>query len=245
MARLNWGVPGEHFYEAGVDQGVLYASGNPGVAWNGLVSVVEEPFSEPQSGYFDGVKHRNGVDLDSFQGAIKAFTYPDEFSEEDPFGLSYRTKILNELGVEEHKIHLVYNALVAPSPADYSSVDDSSDIVLFEWAFTTKPLHIPGLGVKPFAHLIIDTTSAYSSTIQELEDVIYGSSTVDASLPAPSVILEIFESNAILRITDNGDGTWTAVGPDSAIQMVTADEFQIIWPSAVYLNSTTYQISSL
>lgn len=63
--------------------------------------------------------------------------------------------------------------------------------------------------------------------------------------PTLEELLDIFESGVILRITDHGDGTWTADGPDSAIQMLTESMFRITWPSAVYISADTYQISSL
>ena len=46
---LQWDKVGEHFYETGVDHGVLYPMNNDGqtygagVAWNGLTAVTESP----------------------------------------------------------------------------------------------------------------------------------------------------------------------------------------------------------
>jgi hypothetical protein len=58
-------------------------------------------------------------------------------------------------------------------------------------------------------------------------------------------VLEMFESGAILRIVDHGDGTWTATGPDEAIKMLSSTMFEITWPSAIYIDTETYKISSL
>ena len=75
--------------------------------------------------------------------------------------------------------------------------------------------------------------------------MIYESSETSARLPEPQEIFDLFEDASILKITDHGDGSWTAEGPDEAIQMLDATSFEITWPSAVYLSSGTYRISSL
>jgi hypothetical protein len=81
--------------------------------------------------------------------------------------------------------------------------------------------------------------------MEALEDVLYGTDDESPRLPSPEEVFEIFEENAILRIIDNGDGTWTAIGPDSAIEMLDSETFEITWPSAVYIDADTYTISSL
>ena len=49
MSKIKWDKPGEHFYENGVSNGVLYVMDpatqkyGKGVAWNGLTSVSESP----------------------------------------------------------------------------------------------------------------------------------------------------------------------------------------------------------
>ena len=93
--------------------------------------------------------------------------------------------------------------------------------------------------------MIINSTIAYPGVLSVIENTLYGSADTSARLPEPQEIFDLFEDGAILKITDHGDGTWTAEGPDSAIQMLSATEFEITWPSAVYLSSDTYRISSL
>ena len=86
---------------------------------------------------------------------------------------------------------------------------------------------------------------AYSAAISDLEDMLYGTNAEAPRLPLPDEIISIFEENALLRIIDHGDGTWTAIGPDEAITMITPTEFEIDWPSATYLDEETYTIRSL
>lgn len=119
MSVLVWDKTGEHFYETGVDHGVLYlyeeASGGQaagfknGVAWNGLTAVNESPSgAEPTALWADNIKYLNLISAEEYAATIEAYTYPDEFEECDGskalgtgvyvgqqprrlFGLCYRT----------------------------------------------------------------------------------------------------------------------------------------------------------
>jgi len=140
---------------------------------------------------------------------------------------------------ESYKIHLVYNTKISPGNVSHKQFE----VDPFSWDFTSLPIKI--FGERRSAHLIVDASKSYSSTMEDLEDVLYGSDTELPHLPLPEELLSIFESNAILRITDNGDGTWTADGPDEAIVMLDSTTFEITWPSAIYIDAVSYTISSL
>jgi hypothetical protein len=237
-------------YSQGVSKGVLYPENSPGVAWNGLTSITEKGDNSPTSLYIDGQKYRNRSVDAPFAGNITAFTYPDEFDQcigvssgvttqpRVTFGLCYQVS---------NEIHLVYNALAALSSAQFSTLSDQSNPVDFSWDFTTQPVKIPG--GKPGSHLVIMTDYATPAAIAAIEAVLYGSDTNDPSLPDPETVIGIFEANATLIITDNGDGTWTATGPATVITMLDADTdditFDINWPSAVFIDDDSYTISSL
>lgn len=238
MTRLIWD---ERPLEVGLDRGVFYTPGGIGEVWNGLTDVKESP-SETDSltRYIDGVKTYNRQKAGEFSGTIQAFTCPDSFfdyaftqSKRRNFGMSYR--IMTE---DAYEIHLVYNILLSPTSQDHSQGEADP----LSWNFTTTPLPIPGM--KNSAHLVIDAGSAWPSAVSAIEAVIYGDDSTDAQLPSPMEVADIFEANSVLRIVDNGDGTWTATGPDSAIQMLDSTTFQIDWPSAVYLDDDTYRIQS-
>lgn len=237
MTKLIWGAPTDRNYETGVDRGVYYPRSGPGLAWNGLISVDDQPSDQYTSEkYYDGQKYYNRKVVDSFAGQIKAYTYPIEF--ETDFGFSFRSKIKDD----GYKIHLVYNVLAVMSPPSYSSLSSSPDIDPFVWDFVTTPIRIPGRAAT--AHIIIDATKAYPEALSDLEDLIYGSDLADAKLPAISEVLDLFEDHSILKITDHGDGTWTAEGPDDVVYMLTDTMFEISWPSAVYIDSESYYVSS-
>ena len=97
MSAIVWDKTGEHFYETGVDHGVLYkyveadpeVSGDKagfknGVAWNGLTAVNESPSgAEPTALWADNIKYLNLISAEEYAATIEAFTYPDEFEECD------------------------------------------------------------------------------------------------------------------------------------------------------------------
>lgn len=87
--KLVWDKTGEHFYETGVKNGVLYpmsASGTypKGVAWNGLTAITESPSgAEATALYADDIKYLNLMSNEEFGATVEAYTYPDEFAECD------------------------------------------------------------------------------------------------------------------------------------------------------------------
>lgn len=240
MTRLRWDLP--RLYEHGLDRGVFYPPEGPGEAWNGLVSVDDTTEgSELSSRYIDGVKTYARRRPEEFAGTIQAYTYPEALYSpltddwrRSPFGLSYRT-----LKVESSQIHLVYNVTI--SPAGFSHEQSETD--LFSWDFSTHALEISG--AKRSAHLIVDTSNAYSWTTTALEDLLYGSDVNVPQLPTPAQVLEVFDENSILRVYDNGDGTYTVEGPDEAVQDLGSGVHRLSWPSVVYLGGFTYRVSSL
>lgn len=243
--RVTWDAEEDRLYTSGISQGVLYPEDSPGVAWNGLISVTESASQSGEPKYFDGIRYHDRALQEAFYGTISAYTYPDEFEScigisgiltgqsHSPFGFSYRTS---------NAIHIVYNASVSSSGIDYMTVSEVPVPVVFEWDFTTVPESIPG--GRPSSHLAVMMDDANPSAVSDLEALIYGDDENGPSLPLPEVITDIFESYALLRITDNGDGTWTATGPDTAI-MIAGTEFSVNWPSAIFTSATTFQISSL
>lgn len=256
MTRLIWGEVTERRIEAGVDRGVLYPADVPGVAWSGLVAVSERPADVGSKlRYFEGQRYQSRAVGDGFAGTFEALSYPDEFVEYDgysegrvsaqrrrTFGLSYRTKVISADGSEQYKIHMVYNAVAEPTDRSYSTLNNSLDPETFSWSLTTRPFKLPGL--RPTAHLVIDSSVTHPWTLTAIEDLLYGSGSANPRLPAPEELIELFESGTTLRIVDHGNGTWTATGPDEAIQMLDATTFQISWPTAIYIDEVTFQISS-
>lgn len=212
--KLVWDEAGKKYYEAGVRRGVLYpqtiAGAYPkGVAWNGLVTVTESPSgAEPNPQYADDIKYLNLISTEEFGATIEAFTYPDEFGVCDgsaeigvgaiigqqsrtPFGLCYRTILGNDIQGEDYgyKLHLVYGASASPSEKAYTTVNDSPEAITFSWELTTTPVAVPGF--KPTASLTLDSTKVDPEKMAEIEELLYGTADVEATLPLPAEIIAI------------------------------------------------------
>jgi len=218
MAQIiAWDGVGEKLYESGVDHGVLYIPNVSGVydtgfAWNGLVSVTESPSgAEPNPQFADNIKYLNLLSAEEFGGTIEAFTYPDEFGQCDgssepqtgvivgqqsrkSFGMSYRTKIGNDVDGADHgyKLHLVYGALISPSEKNYQTINESPEAIAFSWEFTTTPAPVTGL--KPTSLITIDSTKVDSVDLAALEALLYGDDVgpTQPALPTPDEVIAIF-----------------------------------------------------
>jgi hypothetical protein len=225
MAPLTWDQVGERLYETGVDHGVLYQldpTGDyvDGVAWNGLTTVTESPSgAESNKQYADNTVYVNLISAEEFGGTIEAFTYPDEFAENDgtvvvgggvaigqqgrkPFGLCYRTLKGNDTQGQDHgyKLHLVYGAQASPSEKAYATVNDSPEAIAFSWDFSTTP--VPVTGRRPTSLIVIDSTKVDAGALGTLEDVLYGTDADDARLPLPAEVLAMFTGTTTdLRLT--------------------------------------------
>ena len=242
--RISWDSQG--YYPEGISNGVLYVENFPGIPWNGLTSVTENADDTPTSMYMDGQKYMNKVVPPPFSGSISAFTYPDEFEpcfglasglsaqQKTSFGFTYR---------DNREIHLVYQATIAPSTDKYASVADNVDTLAFSWNFTTVPQDVDT--ARPTAHLVVALDYADPATISDFEAMLYGDDDNDPFLPDPGTVVDLFESHTTVRITDNGDGTWTASGPDTAVFLTDSTHIEINWPSAVFIDANTYRIYSL
>ncbi len=215
MSQLVWDETGMRFYETGVDHGVLFIPNSQGaytdgVAWNGLTSVSEAPSgAEPNAQYADNIKYLNLFSAEEFGATIEAFTYPDEFSQFDglgtptpgisvgqqsrrSFGLSYRTKIGNDVQGDDYgyKLHLIYGCSASPSEKAYNTINDSPEAITFSWEITTTPVAVPGM--KPTSVITIDSTKVSAATLMALEQILYGTAGVDPSLPLPGTVITMF-----------------------------------------------------
>ena len=211
MSKIVWDAIGEHTFETGVRNGVLYLQGaegtyNKGVAWNGLTSVSESPEgAEATDLYADDIKYLTLMSAENFKATIEAYTYPTEFEECDgsatiakgvvigqqprkPFGLCYRTSIGNDTDGNEHgyKLHIVYGCQASPSEKQYSTINDSPEAITFSWEVNTTPVNVNGK--KPTATLIIDSTKADKAKLTALEAILYGSEQEEPRLPLPDEI---------------------------------------------------------
>lgn len=245
MTRVTWDGP-DRTYSQGISQGVLYPKNSSGVAWNGLISVTEKGDDNTTSVVIDGqiatAENLPGV----FSGTISAYMYPDELEPcvgivngltsqpRQSFGLSY---------LDNQQLHLVYNVKLDPGSDQYVTLSGSPTPLAFSWNFTTTPMAIPW--GRPAAHLVIMLENAASGAISDLENLIYGDTANAPSLPDPLAVYNVFDPYAIVRIVDNGDGSWTATGPDANVYLTDSETFTIDWPTAIMISTDEYTIHSL
>lgn len=195
--KLVWDKTGDHFYETGVKNGVLYpmsANGTypKGVAWNGLTAITESPSgAEATALYADDIKYLNLMSNEEFGATVEAYTYPDEFAECDgsaslaegvyigqqarkTFGLCYRTTLGNDAKGNDYgyKLHIIYGAMASPSEKAYSTINDSPDAITFSWELSTTPVAVANF--KPTASLTIDSTKVDPEKLATLEEILYG-----------------------------------------------------------------------
>lgn len=247
MTRINWD---EQTFESGIDRGAIFAD-DQSSAWNGLISIDQdaEGFGSTPT-YVDGHRVNQTRAFSRFSATLTAYTYPDLFLEftivpkrvfsqkrKRSFGFTYRSRVSGG-----YLIHLVYNVFASPSNDAYTTSSESDSTISFAWSLST--VTIPVENVEPTSHLIVDTRTSRPEFVLDLENILYGTSGGEPRMPPPEEVISIFEENAVLRVVDNGDGTFTVTGPDDAIDMINATTFAITWPTAIFVDDDTYTISS-
>jgi hypothetical protein len=260
---LVWDGVGDREYQNGLDRGVLYLPDGRVVPWNGLVSVKENPNVSVEPVRYDGAKISQVVTMGNYNASLTAITYPDELNDlqglpqmtpgfsiteqpPKPFGLSYRTRILNDLTGEPvgYKIHIVYNVVATPSSVGYETLSDTASATEFQWDLTALPAFIDGY--RPAAKLIIGTININPLLLVQIERILYGTPTIKPSLPAMRDLIAYIKTWFSFQIIDNGDGTWTATTEDpNYIYLNTPgiDQFTLANVNATYLDGETYTIS--
>lgn len=219
MGVLIWDEIGKRFFETGVKKGVLFVRNSVGayplgVAWNGLISVSENPSGAESSPiHADDIKYGDIKSAEEFGATVEAYTYPDEFAGCDGsaalatgvmigqqkrgiFGLAYQSSIGNDVDDLDHgyKLHLIYGASAAPSEKSYQTINDSPEAITFSWEITTTPVLVTGK--KPTAILTIDSTKADATKLAALEDILFGTVGADPRLPLPDEIATLFAEAA-------------------------------------------------
>ena len=219
MVALAWHETGDKQYELGVDKGVFYplnattSAYDKAYAWNGLISVTESPSgAEVTKNYADNDVYMSLMSAEEFAATVEAYNYPDEFALVDgtaepvpglyvgqqprkPFGLSYRTKVGNDSkGMDAgYKIHLIYNAMAAPSEKAYSTVNDSPEATTFSWELSTTPINAGDI-LKSTAQLTINSLKVPAAKLKALEDILYGTTTLEARLPLPTEVIGLLSA---------------------------------------------------
>lgn len=216
MPRLKWDQVGERLYETGTSKGVLFVQEpmggyEPGVAWNGLSSVKQQNDGAEETPIFaDNIKYLALTSAENHGGSIDAYTYPEEFEICDgsatvnpgvhvgqqgrrPFALAYSTIVGNDTQGNAYgeKIHLIYQARVAPAARDYEGVNDTPAALLLSWTFTTTPVDLSDIDLQPSAGITIDKQEVGEAAFKELQDTLYGTEDEPSSMPSIQEVIAI------------------------------------------------------
>lgn len=223
MSKMVWDTIGNRQYETGTSKGALFvkdASGayGPGVPWNGLVSVKQSPDgAEPNDIYADNMKYLSMMSAENFKGSIDAYTYPEEFEVCDGsaelvtgsgvyvgqqsrrgFGLVYSTVVGNDTmgNAYGEKLHIIYNATVAPSERAYETINDTPAAITFSWSFTTVPENVDDIPEieRPTAYVSFDSTKMSAAVFAAIKDLVYGTNTDEPEMPTLSELVSLIQT---------------------------------------------------
>lgn len=220
--KLTWDATGERYFEMGVSKGVLFVMGSAGtygegVAWNGLSTITESPEgAEPSDIWADNIKYATLRSTETFSGTIEAYTYPDEFNacngeatfvegatigqqSRATFGLCYRTEIGSDTasdGTAGYKLHFLYGLTASPSEKAYASINDSPEAIAFSWEVSSTPVTVTSIsGAKPTSTVVVDSRTADSTKLRELEKMVYGDTATTSKLPTPDEIYTLLNES--------------------------------------------------
>lgn len=220
--KLTWDATGERYFEMGVSKGVLFVMGSAGtygegVAWNGLSTVTESPEgAEPTDIWADNIKYATLRSTETFSGTIEAYTYPDEFNacngeatlvegatigqqSRVTFGLCYRTEIGSDTasdGTAGYKLHFLYGLTASPSEKAYASINDSPEAIAFSWEVSSTPVTVTSIAnAKPTSTVVVDSRTADSTKLRELEKMVYGDTATTSKLPTPDEIYTLLNES--------------------------------------------------
>lgn len=218
MSKIVWDKSGEHFFETGVDHGVLYpqksdGTYDTGVAWNGLSSITEKPSgAESNPIYADNIKYLDLRSVEDYGLTIEAYTHPKEFyacngyaeiaegvtigqQARQRFGISWRSRLGNEIKGDDYgyKLHIVYNCTAGVSEKQYQTVNNSPEAGTMSWDVTTTAIDPDGEnGKRATASVTIDSTKVDSTKLTSFEAILYGGDNAEPRLPDLTEVIQHF-----------------------------------------------------
>lgn len=211
MTALQWDQAGSKTFQAGLDRGVLYPKGKPGVAWNGLTQVTDSTSRAASSYYQDGVKFLETQTIGEFEGQLSAFSYPNEFERiqgvghadfgglyvheqrSKEFDLCYRVKLGNDIqGLDlGYELHLLYNLRAIPDNVDYTTLGEDVDVTEFSWKLTSRPVEVPGY--RPSSHIVLRSTEINPMYFPYLEQSFYGTASLPPMMSSTAELVQFLE----------------------------------------------------
>lgn len=233
MTRLEWST-GSVF--SGVNNAAIYPKGSDAVVWNGIVDITEKTIdSDASTIFFEGAKYTR-VSSGIFGLDVLAIGHPDVLVQNLAFDFSYKTYT-----TDGYILHLVYGAEVIGYEKEYYTQSTDSKIEPVTFEIGTIPRNdVPE--VASYSHVMIDSAYCKGSVLDMISDILYGTDTTSPRMIAFSEAISLFDAYASLIIVEHADGTWTATGPSTIVEMTDVSTFKIASPSAHYISNTTYTI---
>lgn len=208
----------------GVDRGFIFFESTTGIPWRGIQDIdVSEDGASIESYYVDGKKIGQRYYKGQFRASITSLDDPSvHMSDKDVvYGFSYRETYL--IGnVEHYRLHIVHDVTIRFIDSIRETINPTDpDATTYAWEIDSldTDLRDDVFG----SHLILDSSQIYPWTIRDIETIMYK----EGRLPSVDEMIEIFGLMNLL-IIDHGDGTWTAVGHESMMNMIDLTEFQIV-----------------
>lgn len=158
MTDLVFDAAGERYYETGVFHAVFFPHTGGAYVWNGLTGVDVNPTGgEPEDFWYDGNLTLQRLKPVKFGATIHSINTPREFdicegvyqvvpgmkthfNKRVRFNVMWITKIGNDQDPDlAYKVHIVYNALVQPTPRNFVTVSDTTTPESRSFAITATP----------------------------------------------------------------------------------------------------------
>lgn len=227
----------------GIDRGFLYNEDGTGMPWNALVDVEETEDDFRIEKYFVdgrlvGYRHIAGnysAKVTSLHNPFKNETFRNR-----RWGFTYRENY-TQGAKEMYRLHLIHGVSIFQNSSTVQTVNATPNASTF--SFEMHALDVPLSENIRGSHLILDTSDIYPWIMRDVEAILYGWEQ-NPRIPSIDEMYEIFAQMNFV-IIDHGDGTWSAVGHESMIQMLDPLTFEINSPTAVYLDEDTYEVESL
>ena len=223
-------------YQRGISDVLVSVNDDEAIRWNGITSMSVSPIRiESKPVYLDGVLRVDKKPRTVYTASISCYTYPEELDKKDIFtgDLCYRTEVDGGF-----RIHILYNVVVKfDGMSNYETLVEETPID-FKWGVygTLRQSDVM------FTEVVIDSRYSDEEAMSVIEGEIYGD---NPRIPDIDFIRDFIESTATLIITDEGDGIYTAEGPDRVVYLTSDTEFIIDWPSVILFSDVEFEVSSL
>jgi hypothetical protein len=257
---LTWDDPNARYYEHALDRGVLYLKDMDPIPWNGLTGLDESDGGSTTMYYRDGVVYLADADASDFSAKVTAVFWPDKFGEcigipeatdglfvdnQKPkqFNMAYRSLVGSGTKGDMfgYQIHLVYNCIASVGTRSRKTLSDTPETVEFAFDIVCTPVKLAGY--RPTAHFIIDTRNMSSSTVAQIETILYGDADTPGTMPDPQVLFDLMNYGDAITVTVHTDGTFTVVGSQDNVFALDEYHFQMHNINGTDNGDGTYDIS--